>query len=467
MKDTSKTNQELIAEISALQKRIKELEHSEVQRKQAEEALESEHTLLRTLIDNVPDRIYAKDSEGRFIICNEAMIRRMGMTSMAELEGKSDFDFLPWEMAQRFHADEQAIIQSGTPMINREEPLRTENGKITRWNLASKVPLLDRDGNRIGIVGVGREITDRKQAEEALRWSEIQLHAILESTADGILAVDDKGKMIKTNRRFIDLWRIPQSLMDAGDDRALMDFVTDQLSDPESFLNKVRLLHDSDMADEDTLAFKDGRVFERFSFPMIKEGVVIGRVWSFRDITERERMETALRDREEKYRELSIIDDLTKLYNSRHFYVQLKIELDRVNRYEQPLTLLMLDLDDFKKFNDTYGHVEGDQVLRRFGQVAKRCLRETDFAYRYGGEEFTILLPMTTSVDGAVIAERIRTEFKKEIFSPVPGQAIHVTVSIGLAQYKQQEDMKTFVHRADQFMYQGKKNGKDRVCSET
>ena len=186
-----------------------------------------------------------------------------------------------------------------------------------------------------------------------------------------------------------------------------------------------------------------------------------------RNITERKRMEEALRDSEKRYRELSIVDDLTQLYNSRHFYFQLKIELDRSNRYGQPLTLLLLDLDNFKAFNDAYGHVEGDQVLRKLGQVVKRCLRETDFAFRYGGEEFTILLPMTTSADGAVTAERIRTEFKKETFSPEPGQEVHVTVSIVLAQYRSQEEMKVFVHRVDQLMYQGKKNGKDRVCSES
>jgi two-component system, cell cycle response regulator len=103
----------------------------------------------------------------------------------------------------------------------------------------------------------------------------------------------------------------------------------------------------------------------------------------------------------------------------------------------------------------------------RLGQVVKRCLRETDFAFRYGGEEFTILLPMTTNADGAVTTERIRMEFKKELFSPAPGQDVHVTLSIGLAQYKLQEDMKAFVHRVDQLMYQAKKNGKDRVCSES
>jgi diguanylate cyclase (GGDEF)-like protein/PAS domain S-box-containing protein len=187
---------------------------------------------------------------------------------------------------------------------------------------------------------------------------------------------------------------------------------------------------------------------------------------SIGDITDRKRAEEALRENENRYRELSIIDDLTQLYNSRHFYHQLNMEINRVNRYGQHLTLLLLDLDNFKAFNDDFGHIEGDEVLRRLGQVVKRCLRQTDSAYRYGGEEFTVILPMTTSEDGALTAERIRTEFKKETFSPTPGQDIHMTVSIGLGQYKTKEEMKAFVHRVDQLMYQGKKNGKDRVCSE-
>jgi two-component system cell cycle response regulator len=101
------------------------------------------------------------------------------------------------------------------------------------------------------------------------------------------------------------------------------------------------------------------------------------------------------------------------------------------------------------------------------GRWLKRCLRETDFAYRYGGEEFTVLLPMTTNADGAVTAERIRMAFGKETFSQAPGHDVHVTVSIGLAQYEPQEEMKAFVHRVDQLMYQGKKCGKDSVCSES
>ncbi len=186
---------------------------------------------------------------------------------------------------------------------------------------------------------------------------------------------------------------------------------------------------------------------------------------SVADITERKKVEEELRESENRYRSLSTIDDLTALYNSRHFYHQLRMELDRAERYGQPLTLLLLDLDDFKTFNDTYGHVEGDRVLSRLGQIVKGCLRQTDSAYRYGGEEFTILLPMTEGRDGVVIAERIRTELKKEPFSPTPGRDAHLTVSIGIAQYRPPEDMKAFVHRVDQLMYEGKKEGKDRVCS--
>jgi PAS domain S-box-containing protein len=170
------------------------------EREQAKEMLEKERILLRNLIDNVPDRIYAKDSEGRFIICNKAAALRMGMTSPTELIGKSDFDFVPPEMAQRFHADEQAIIQSGIPMLNREEPLATEGGTITRWNLATKVPLLDKQGNRIGIVGVGREITDRKQAEQKLRESEKKYRELYDFLPIPVYEMDLEANVTSVNR---------------------------------------------------------------------------------------------------------------------------------------------------------------------------------------------------------------------------------------------------------------------------
>jgi diguanylate cyclase (GGDEF)-like protein/PAS domain S-box-containing protein len=484
VKDPCGTNQELVEEISGLQQRIKELEHSESLRKWAEEALESERTLLRNLIDNVPDRIYAKDSEGRFIICNEAMIRRMGKTSMTELVGKSDFDFLPPEMAQRFHADEQAIIQTGIPMINREEPLTTEGGTITRWNLATKVPLLDKHGNRIGIVGVGREITDRKHAEEALRESEQRLHGIVDGSPIPAFVIGKDHRVIHWNKALEEMSRIKSEEIVGTNEQwkafyneerpcmadVLMDGAGAAELVPQWYCMYIKspLIENAYEATDFFPDLGEDGMWLSFTAAAIRDskGMIVAAIETMKDITDSKRMEAALRESEKRYRELSIVDELSQLYNSRHFYFQLKIELDRSNRYEQPLTLLLLDLDNFKAFNDAYGHVEGDQVLRRLGQVVKRCLRDTDFAFRYGGEEFTILLPMTTSADGAVTAERIRTEFKKEAFPLVPDQDVHMTVSIGLAQYKPQEEMKAFVHRVDQLMYLGKKNGKDRVCSE-
>ena len=104
--------------------------------------------------------------------------------------------------------------------------------------------------------------------------------------------------------------------------------------------------------------------------------------------------------------------------------------------------------------------------MARLGQVIKRCLRETDSAYRYGGEEFTIMLPMTTGDDGIVTAKRIQTELKKEALSPVLGQKIYMTVSICVSQYKPQEEIKAFVQRVDQLMYKVKKKERGKICSD-
>ena len=145
-------------------------------------------------------------------------------------------------------------------------------------------------------------LQERKRAEEELRRSEIRLKGILEATADGILAVDHQGKVISVNRRFAEMWRIPPKLVERGDDDALLAYVFDQLADPEAFMAKVRELYGSDKEETSVILFKDDRVFERFSSPLILKSSIVGRIWSFRDITGRKRAEDALRQTEENFR---------------------------------------------------------------------------------------------------------------------------------------------------------------------
>ena len=181
------------------------------------------------------------------------------------------------------------------------------------------------------------------------------------------------------------------------------------------------------------------------------------------DITHRKRAEEALRDSEKRYRELSITDDLTNLYNSRHFFGQLKTEIEGANRYGNALSLLVLDVDNFKRYNDRFGHMEGDRVLAKIGEVIRGSLRQTDSAYRYGGEEFAIILRETAGQKAAHVAERIREAFEMETFSPEPEERLHMTASIGVAYYVGGEELSAFIKRADANMYMAKKQGKNCV----
>jgi two-component system cell cycle response regulator len=165
----------------------------------------------------------------------------------------------------------------------------------------------------------------------------------------------------------------------------------------------------------------------------------------------------------EKLQKLAITDGLTKLYNSRSFYSQLELEVDRFNRYKHPLSLLLLDIDNFKEYNDNYGHLEGDKVLVRFSQIIKSCLRANDSAYRYGGEEFTVILPETTGEEAKTVAQRIRATLEAENFIPEPNKKATITISIGVTQCCAKEELSSFIRRADKAMYLSKQNGRNRV----
>jgi diguanylate cyclase (GGDEF)-like protein len=170
----------------------------------------------------------------------------------------------------------------------------------------------------------------------------------------------------------------------------------------------------------------------------------------FRTLAEKEKLE-------EEVRRLSLTDDLTGLYNHRHFFKTLESELARLKRQKTSLSLLMLDVDNFKRYNDTHGHVEGDRVLKKVGEIIKHSIRHNvDSGYRYGGDEFASLLIGASLEQALTIAERIRLTIEQAGFKDV-------TVSVGLAAFQDGFDLERFVKSADDAMYVAKHSGGNRV----
>ncbi|MBT8374826.1 MAG: diguanylate cyclase [Deltaproteobacteria bacterium] len=169
----------------------------------------------------------------------------------------------------------------------------------------------------------------------------------------------------------------------------------------------------------------------------------------------------------EKLQKLAITDGLTKLHNSRSFYSQLEVEVDRFNRYKRSLALLLMDIDHFKKYNDSYGHLEGDKALVRIAQIIKSCLRKLDSAYRYGGEEFTVILPETSSEEAYHVAQRINSALTAENFMPEKKNEAKITISIGVTEYYPGDQLSEFIQRADKAMYLSKDKGRNQVTTLT
>ncbi|MEO8395780.1 MAG: PAS domain-containing protein, partial [Chloroflexota bacterium] len=168
-------------------------------RKQAEAVLQQERNLLRALIDAVPANVYIKDSQSRFVDANSETILKFGVKTASELIGKTDFDFFSPELAAKYFADEQAVLQSGQPLLNIEERTVDQRTQQQRWLLTTKAPVRNESGEVIGLVGVGLDITDRKQAEEALRANEAKLQTIFKLLPVGMSLINNERQIVEMN----------------------------------------------------------------------------------------------------------------------------------------------------------------------------------------------------------------------------------------------------------------------------
>jgi diguanylate cyclase (GGDEF)-like protein/PAS domain S-box-containing protein len=225
---------------------------------------------------------------------------------------------------------------------------------------------------------------------EEVRVAHSLLAATLDATADGILVADGAGGIVSFNERFAEMWGIPRAVLATGDDEHALAWVLQQLDDPDTFLLQVRDLYATPSAtSRDTLSFRDGRVFERLSRPQRLDGAIVGRVWSFRDVTDRHNLERELARR-------AFHDPLTGLAN-RALLLE-RLEEAVLSRPAGSLVAVaVIDLDRFKDVNDTLGHGAGDDVLTGVAALLDGIVGRTGTVARLGGDEFAILLPATPS----------------------------------------------------------------------
>ena len=239
------------------------------ERKRAEEALRASQQIMEGIINAIPVRVFWKDRNLVYLGCNSALARDAGFADPKDVIGKDDYQMGWRDQAELYRSDDRQVIESGCSKFLIEEPQTTPEGN-TITLLTSKVPLRNSEGEISGILGTYMDITERKQVEEALAHKTMLLEAHLQTSISGILAVDNFGHAVFFNKRFGELWRIPQHILDEKNEAKMLEYALTQLKDPVEFSRKVAYLYehkDEKCRRRNRVSPTDGRCFERYSSP--------------------------------------------------------------------------------------------------------------------------------------------------------------------------------------------------------
>ena len=310
------------------------------------------------------------------------------------------------------------------------------------------------DGRPV-VSGTAADVTERKQAEARLEATLSLLSATLDSTADALLVVDADGRITLFNRRFAEMWGIPDEILASGDDERALSWALQQLRDPDAFRAKVQELYaHPDLESFDTLEFRDGRSVERYSRPQRVDGLTVGRVWSFRDVTKHRRLEQELAHQ-------AFHDSLTGLANQALFRDRVDHAVARISRHAARLAVLFLDLDDFKTVNDSLGHTAGDALLVAVAERLGHCVRDGDTVARLGGDEFAVLVEdLGSEREVTLLADRIIAGLQRPF--TLAGREMFIGASIGISLDGPGIDSGQLLRNADIAMYTAKRRGRNR-----
>jgi diguanylate cyclase (GGDEF)-like protein len=311
------------------------------------------------------------------------------------------------------------------------------------------------------LLKISQEYTQEleKNVEERTRELEETLsvtRGTLESSIDGILVIDDKNNVLDYNTQLKELWQIPESILDGKNGTALFDHIAQQMEKPEFFSEWTKnLLTHPEVSKLDKFICKDNRVVEHYTQPYKLRNTVAGRIWGFRDVTERTRLE-------DKIQFQATHDPLTQLPNRDALFSFIRNEIIKAGSANQ-FAVLFFDLDRFKLINDSFSHAIGDELLKNIASRVKENLRESDFLARLGGDEFVIVISDFKSLESLhSIKNKLFNTFKENF--ELSGHQIIVTPSIGLSIYPDNgTDADELIRNADMAMYHAKELGGGQI----
>ena len=406
-------------------------------RKRTEAILSEERTLLRTLIESLPDQIFVIDRAGRYLADNGAH-RRMCGKQPGELIGRTASEIFSPDRARRYEADDRAVLETGQPLLNQERATRDTEGQ-ERWMSTTKMPLLDAARQVVGLVGISRDITERREAAEVLRRSAENYRLLFQANPQpmwvydartlAFLAVNDRAMADYGYKRDEFLRLTLADIRRPEDLPLLMESLTYETADTQNLGAWRHQRKDGSELWADVYS-------HRLEFNGREARLVVAN-----DITERRRMETESQHllAQTKYLLAQAVDradrdPLTSLLNHRAFHKRLEVEAQTALQTGQPLAIAVMDLDNFKFFNDGYGHAVGDDVLRSIGYTLESACSPGDVLARFGGDEFALLMPGLGAEAAVKRADELLAALKGIGFRP-PGAdtLIPLTLAIGLA----------------------------------
>jgi diguanylate cyclase (GGDEF)-like protein/PAS domain S-box-containing protein len=362
--------------------------------------------------------------------------------------GKTDFDFFPPEIAKQSSADDDLVIKSGKPIIDKVEKI-IYSDKTEYWVSTTKVPWYDRKGKITGLIGISRDITDRKKAEETLQKSQQEFVSLFNNNPEALAYLDENSNILNLNPRFTELFGYTLKEIKGRNINEGFIHPSDKIEEGKKIsINRLK----GYLNYETIRKKKDGTLFpvSISATPLVIDGHAKGEIGVYIDITERKQLE-------EKLEKLARIDSLTGCYNRGYGLELLNRQMKLSHRSRSPLLLAFLDIDRFKSINDTFGHDEGDRVLKEVTGLFKSTLREIDIICRMGGDEFLIIFPDNSLKEASLIKERLDKDLIK--LNQTLKKPYKIDLSIGLSEYDPADPltMDELIRIADQKMYEEKK----------